>query len=692
MSEIHYSRGLSKFDNFPKQLIAKDFNEFEELFLADRSQVKGMTYVAAPLGAGIHYQNPEKHKGIKNWRLANYVEQRSFLAFDFDGFSSVEIYDQTMEYLEAWYRGFGYTTASYTHETPRARAILQLSRPIEREEGIALGLAIQQQMILDLGEGSIQFDESVYRGEQPIYTPVTSSYKYNFKGQIVDVDDILGKLSLRLEIKKPNSVSSLGEVFKLPEGVNDNEGRESLVLKYAGHLRGKGLDQAAIESICLDYNQLHIKPSLPNETVMDRARRYEKKIDFPDVMPMYGVSTTVVFPDNALVLTSSIADDTAISKALRVSLELDSGILSYVSTSPRREFLFGYDLFPLNTLSALAGLGGDGKTQAVIQMIVAAAIGESYANRPSKPTCSMLLGFEDSKEEMDARFSATMAHYSADQRTQAEKNIRAISLIGANFQLVELKGRLAQTTDYATLLIERMLELKALTGLDRAMLVIDHARLVAMVDWNDAAQVTALTRELHRIASEAQVAVVLIAHSPKSAGSATHVMSQADVAGSSALVDNARYVAIVKGMTEEEAKSLSISKDIRNNYIKVECVKSNYSAKGKIGWFVKVSCPNHHVATHEYVDLNKPIIARVGDTTQESKIIKYIRSHPNLTLTAFRTKAGRRTELGLSDLTVQSTVKVLLEKGILIYTPPTDGTSKKLTGNYKGVLGVANGV
>jgi len=267
MSQVHYSRGLSKFDNFPKQMMAKDFDEFEKIFLADRSKEKGMTYVAAPLSAGIHYQNPEKHKGINNWRLANYVEPRSFIAFDFDGFSSVEVYDQAMEYLTAWFRGFGYTTASYTHENPRARAIFQLSRPVNRDEGIALGLTIQRQIIQDLGEGSIQFDESVYRGEQPIYTPVTNSYKYIFKGEIVDVDDILDKLDLQPEIKKPNNISLLGEIFKLPEGVNDNEGRESIILKYAGHLRGKLLDQATIESICLNYNQLHIKPPLPNETV-----------------------------------------------------------------------------------------------------------------------------------------------------------------------------------------------------------------------------------------------------------------------------------------------------------------------------------------------------------------------------------------------------------------------------------------
>jgi len=53
MSQIHYSRGYNKFDNSPKQLIVNDFEDFEKLFLADRSREKGMTYVAAPLRTGM---------------------------------------------------------------------------------------------------------------------------------------------------------------------------------------------------------------------------------------------------------------------------------------------------------------------------------------------------------------------------------------------------------------------------------------------------------------------------------------------------------------------------------------------------------------------------------------------------------------------------------------------------------------
>jgi len=64
-------------------------------------------------------------------------------------------------------------------------------------------------------------------------------------------------------------------VFSIPEKISDGEGRESFILKYAGHLRGKGLEQTTIEQILLDYDQGHIDPPLGEVVVLDRARRFE---------------------------------------------------------------------------------------------------------------------------------------------------------------------------------------------------------------------------------------------------------------------------------------------------------------------------------------------------------------------------------------------------------------------------------
>lgn len=62
-------------------------------------------------------------------------------------------------------------------------------------------------------------------------------------------------------------------------------------------------------------------------------------------------------------------------------LNLEDGQLHYIESSPARSFLFGNDVIPLGTLSVIGGLGGSGKSMAMVEMIGAAAIGGTYANR-----------------------------------------------------------------------------------------------------------------------------------------------------------------------------------------------------------------------------------------------------------------------------------------------------------------------
>jgi RecA-family ATPase len=419
-----------------------------------------------------------------------------------------------------------------------------------------------------------------------------------------------------------------------------------------------------IENICLGINQNLNEPPLEVSTVQE--------------------------------IVKSIANKAARKKVaadLGFDFSLDQGRINYTESSPARPFLFGRDIIPMNTVSVIGGLGGSGKSMAMVEMIGAVVIGGQYAKRAStEEVCSLYLAFEDSQEELNARFSAVMANYTQAQKDRVAKNARAISLVGQRFQLVTLKGRVAEATGLSDLLIEKLLGLKEDTGLEQAMLVIDHARLVAQIEWNDAAQVTVLTQELHKIAHEAKAAVVLIAHSPKNTAAADHQTSQADIAGSSALVDNARFVGLVRGMNPAEAKTLGIKPEARNNYLKLECIKSNYSATGLIGWFIKTNCPHHHVATHTYVEPCKTIPTKEGDSADESRIIKYVRANPDLTLADLRKRSGKNGVLGMSDLNIHKTAIELIEKGILIYQPPSPSYTKKISPNFKGVLGIANHV
>lgn len=79
-------------------------------------------------------------------------------------------------------------------------------------------------------------------------------------------------------------------------------------------------------------------------------------------------------------LTTSAARKKVIDD-LGFDIDLNNGIISYSASTPARSFLFGNDVIPMGTLSVIGGLGGSGKSMAMVEMIGAAAIGGNYANR-----------------------------------------------------------------------------------------------------------------------------------------------------------------------------------------------------------------------------------------------------------------------------------------------------------------------
>lgn len=75
--------------------------------------------------------------------------------------------------------------------------------------------------------------------------------------------------------KQQNNSIASGVGFHIPETIGDGEGRESFLIKYAAHLRFRGLEQSLIEQILLDFNASRVSPPLDDSIVLDRARRYE---------------------------------------------------------------------------------------------------------------------------------------------------------------------------------------------------------------------------------------------------------------------------------------------------------------------------------------------------------------------------------------------------------------------------------
>lgn len=174
---IRFSVGKNTFDNMPVNQEAESFFAFGKYVLGARSQKKGETYITAPFNG----DGRRKREGAL---------PRAWLPFDFDMIADGEAFADLCMFLSR-YVGFGYTTASHTSEKPRARAILAADREMTREECRRVCLAIDQKIRDALGD-RVGLDASVYRAEQPVYTPLIGAQSFVWKdGEVVDVDETL---------------------------------------------------------------------------------------------------------------------------------------------------------------------------------------------------------------------------------------------------------------------------------------------------------------------------------------------------------------------------------------------------------------------------------------------------------------------------------------------------------------------
>ena len=191
---IKYSVGRDKFDNAPMQCEALNFDEFEAQILSHKSSEKGKTFFCSGFKIGAH-KNKDLYPKENSYRQKELVEPKRFLALDFDGFRDANTFHKCFELFEV-YRGFGYTTWSHQPSQPRARAVFELSREVTRSEGVLLGQAFQSWIEDSIGADAVVFDDSVYRAEQPIYSPPENAQIYHFDGvQPIDVDAILSTLT-----------------------------------------------------------------------------------------------------------------------------------------------------------------------------------------------------------------------------------------------------------------------------------------------------------------------------------------------------------------------------------------------------------------------------------------------------------------------------------------------------------------
>lgn len=252
---------------------------------------------------------------------------------------------------------------------------------------------------------------------------------------------------------------------------------------------------------------------------------------------------------------------------------LHSGKLTLLAKAPPpRNYVWKGILVP-GTFAVLGGPGGVSKTMLAMGLAVRVALGHPWSDLTTRIGCVQLFLGEEEQEEVDRRMGAIAKNFSALERADIEARVRALPLAGQDIRLTRLQQQNATSTGVDDDIVWLSNEHAKECGISTSLIVIDHARLVLGGDPNAADHVTELTRVLTNIAQRTSAVVLLIAHSPKATLSKIDEISSADIAGSSAFVDNSRCTMVMTTMSPEEAKKYGKT-DTREQYVRLRIVKT----------------------------------------------------------------------------------------------------------------------
>ena len=182
LKPIRFSAGRETRDNRPSQKVVKDFGDLIAHIEAHRGEKKGFNYICGPMAYGPH-NKPQQYPQEAHYRLANHAEPCSFLSLDIDYMNGGRVQNLVLQEIKHL-SSYAYETASSTPDLPRMRVIIRLDREVDRAERIILGgrfeSGLGSAVEAKFGSGSIEFDPSVYRPEQPNYNPIKGARSWKF--------------------------------------------------------------------------------------------------------------------------------------------------------------------------------------------------------------------------------------------------------------------------------------------------------------------------------------------------------------------------------------------------------------------------------------------------------------------------------------------------------------------------------
>jgi hypothetical protein len=230
------------------------------------------------------------------------------------------------------------------------------------------------------------------------------------------------------------------------------------------------------------------------------------------------------------------------------------------------------------SVGSLVGPGGSSKTTLAIQIAVARALALPVAHglfpALDAPLRVALLSAEDPKYVFCDRLRTIVpAELEIDRQLdllthsdvidQIEDQLRVYSLAGQDARIVRGKGP-----------TPALRQIIASTK-DCDLVILETVSRLHDGDENAASDMSALVSAAERLAKETGAAVLLIHHSSKAADYNGRGDSQHAARGSSAFVDNVRWVGNLFPLSEDEAARLGVPR-MRRYYVRSEITKANF--------------------------------------------------------------------------------------------------------------------
>ena len=281
------------------------------------------------------------------------------------------------------------------------------------------------------------------------------------------------------------------------------------------------------------------------------------------------------------------------------------------SKIPHRKWLYGIDLIR-GEVTFLAAPGGAGKTALAIGRAIEIATGIEILEEKiyqAHPLKVLFINGEDGGNEIARRiwaFSLAHAHKLAGQ------NLDRLYVAGTDDARVQRLSFLKTEKNLSTLNPDAFQVLKsALETLQPDLLVLDP--LVAFCgsgDINASAVVAPVIRELKRLATESNCAVLIIHHTRKG-GEKDNAEA---ISGSAAMVNLARRALMVVPMTVDEATKFGVLPSERWRYFKLVDAKSNFAPRSADSpWYLlhSVELPNAEAPVYPFGD-NVQAVQRVN--------------------------------------------------------------------------------